>query len=51
MNKREEFLDKASKQIGNNGGQKFWSWYGFNYRVEWCACFVSWCANEVGLWT
>lgn len=49
MNKREEFLDKASKQIGNNGGQKFWSWYGFNYRVEWCACFVSWCANEVGV--
>ena len=21
---------------------------GFNSRVEWCACFVSWCANECG---
>ena len=22
--------------------------YGFEGRVEWCACFVSWCANECG---
>lgn len=38
----------AAKQIGNNGGRKFWSWYGFKNRVEWCACFVSWCANQCG---
>ena len=38
----------ADSQIGNVGGQPFWSWYGFNSRVEWCACFVSWCANECG---
>ena len=38
----------AEKQIGNAGGQKFWSWYGFNSRVEWCAIFVSWVANEAG---
>ena len=24
------------------------SWYGFNSRVEWCACFVSWCYNQAG---
>ena len=36
----------ANAQIGNEGGDKFWSWYGFDSRVEWCACFVSWCANE-----
>ena len=36
----------AKAQIGNEGGDKFWSWYGFDSRVEWCACFVSWCANE-----
>lgn len=30
------------------GGEPYWSWYGFNSRVEWCACFVSWCANECG---
>jgi len=38
----------AQSQIGNVGGQPYWSWYGFNSRVEWCATFVSWCANECG---
>lgn len=38
----------ASAQIGNHGGRKFWSWYGFSSRVEWCACYVSWCANQCG---
>ena len=38
----------ALSQVGNVGGQPYWSWYGFNSRVEWCACFVSWCFNECG---
>ena len=38
----------ALSQIGNVGGELYWSWYGFESRVEWCACFVSWCANECG---
>ncbi len=38
----------ALSQIGNVGGEPYWSWYGFGSRVEWCACFVSWCANECG---
>ena len=38
----------ALSQVGNVGGQPCWSWYGFDGRVEWCACFVSWCANECG---
>lgn len=38
----------ASSQIGNIGGQPYWSWYGFSSRVEWCACFVSWCAEQCG---
>ena len=38
----------ALSQVGNAGGQLYWSWYGFESRVEWCACFVSWCANECG---
>ena len=41
-------VDIAKSQVGNVGGQPYWSWYGFNSRVEWCACFVSWCANECG---
>lgn len=38
----------ALSQVGNVGGQPYWSWYGFTSRVEWCACFVSWVANQAG---
>ena len=38
----------AASQIGNVGGEPYWSWYGFTEHVEWCACFVSWCANQCG---
>lgn len=38
----------ALSQVGNVGGRPYWSWYGFNSRVEWCACFVSWCADQCG---
>lgn len=44
-----EIVEVAASQVGNVGGQPYWSWYGFDSRVEWCACFVSWCANECGL--
>lgn len=43
-----DIVEVAASQIGNVGGQPYWSWYGFDGRVEWCACFVSWCANECG---
>ena len=43
-----EIVNVALSQVGNIGGQPYWSWYGFEGRVEWCACFVSWCANECG---
>ena len=42
-------VDIAKSQVGNVGGYPYWSWYGFNGRVEWCACFVSWCYNQMGL--
>ena len=38
----------ALAQVGNVGGEPYWTWYGFNHRVEWCAVFVSWVANELG---
>ena len=38
----------AKKQVGNVGGEKFWKWYGFKSHVHWCACFVSWCADQGG---
>ena len=44
----EDIVSVALSQLGNEGGQPYWSWYGFSSRVEWCCCFVSWCANECG---
>ena len=41
-------VEVARSQIGNVGGEPYWSWYGFTERVDWCACFVSWCANQSG---
>lgn len=43
-----DIVKVAQKQIGNEGGEKFWKWYGFPTRVKWCACFVSWCADQCG---
>jgi len=43
-----EIILVAKAQIGNEGGDKFWKWYGFTEHVHWCACYVSWCANECG---
>ncbi len=43
-----DIVETAISQLGNVGGQPYWSWYGFSSRVEWCACFVSWCAEQNG---
>lgn len=40
-------LDIARSQLGN-GGSKYYTWFGFDHRVEWCAIFMSWCANQAG---
>lgn len=45
----EQIVSVALTQLGNVGGDKFWSWYGFDSHVSWCACFVSWCADQSGL--
>ena len=44
----QAIVEVALTQLGNEGGQLYWSWYGFEGRVEWCACFVSWCADQCG---
>lgn len=44
----QEMIDLALSQVGQVGGQPYWSWYGFGSRVEWCACFVSWCMYQAG---
>ena len=43
-----EIVTMALSQVGNAGGEPYWSWYGFDGRVEWCACFTSWCADQCG---
>ena len=42
-------VELAKQQVGNVGGYPYWIWYGFGSRVEWCACFVSWCYGQAGL--
>jgi hypothetical protein len=44
----QAIVEVALTQLGNEGGQPYWSWYGFESREEWCACFVSWCAEQCG---
>ena len=44
----DQIVQVALTQVGNVGGEPYWSWYGFGSRVEWCACFVSWCADQCG---
>ena len=39
-------IAKVEVEEDKTGGEKYWKWYGFDERVEWCAVFVSWCANE-----
>lgn len=43
-----QLVEIAKSQLGNVGGEPYWTWYGFGGRVEWCACFVSWCADQCG---
>lgn len=44
----EDMVQVAMSQIGNIGGEVYWRWYGFEEWVNWCACFVSWCAEQCG---
>ena len=45
----QALIDLAKSQVGNVGGAPYWGWYGFDSRVAWCACFVSWCYNRAGV--
>lgn len=45
----QALVEVARSQLGNVGGEPYWRWYGFSERVEWCACFVSWCADQCGM--
>ena len=44
----QAMVDVALTQLGNVGGEPYWSWYGHTERVECCACFVSWYGEQCG---
>lgn len=44
----QKIVTMALSQLGQEGGKPYWTWWGFNFRIEWCACFVSWCATQCG---
>jgi len=48
---RAGLLNIAKAEIGNKGGKKYWSWWGYSSRPPWCAIFVSWVANKSGIST
>ena len=48
-----EVIDLAESHVGEDGAT-FWDWYfGGGYvngaRTPWCACFVSWCLDKLGV--
>lgn len=43
-----DLVEVALSQEGNSGGEIYWRWYGFEEYQPWCACFVSWCADQCG---
>lgn len=49
MNQRDLVVKIAQGEVGNVGGEKYWSWYGFDYHVQWCASFVSWVLAKAGV--
>ena len=49
VNSNNALVAIAQSQIGNEGGETYWRWYGFEDHVDWCAIFVSWCADQAGM--
>ena len=46
IDKMTEIALQQAEEV-HEGGEKYWSWFGFSYRDEWCAMFVSWLFNQV----
>lgn len=41
-------VDIAKQEVGVFGGDEYSGWLGYDYRIEWCAAFVSWCYGMAG---
>lgn len=45
---KNKIINLAAEQIGNNY-EKYCRDMGYNYRIEWCACFISWLAKKLDI--
>ncbi len=48
MTNAGELVAIAIEELGYPNGDKYWRWFGLANRVEWCAIFVSWVADQAG---
>ena len=44
----DDIVNVAITQLGNSGGWPYWEYCGWPSRVEWCACFITWCGEQCG---
>lgn len=49
MNQRQKVINFAITEKGNQGGKKYWSWWGYKSRVAWCQIFVSYVMEKCGV--
>ena len=45
---KNKIIELATAQLGNDY-TTYCKDMGYNYRIEWCACFVSWLAKKLGI--
>ena len=45
---KNKIISLAIEQIGNDY-TTYCNDMGYNYRIEWCACFISWLAEKLGI--
>ena len=45
---KNKIIELATAQLGNNY-TTYCKDMGYNYRIEWCACFISWLAKKLNI--
>ena len=45
---KNKIINLAIEQLGNNYAT-YCKDMGYSYRIEWCACFISWLAEKLGI--
>ncbi|MGN1037408.1 MAG: CHAP domain-containing protein, partial [Ruminococcus sp.] len=45
---KNKIISLAIEQLGNDY-TTYCKDMGYNYRIEWCACFISWLAEKLGI--